>query len=217
MFPTTGVVCDQQTQRCYTANGLSPSHTGKYYGNGAQKNALRLRESGFTQKEFTLSTGSRCDIVRRVCFNEPLLNQRITQQLFAQGLTRQVDDRTNTFQQIIPNMADYTGECILTRDNLLLYQGACALREVREGSQPRFEVQLGNGVGYIFEEGRNGYQISDGNRGRWPVQFTDYGNSGLFRWADMSLTVTQANYRPESGTNTPFGRAFRNFLIDLFN
>lgn len=106
---------------------------------------------------------------------------------------------------------------MLTRGEILLYQGSCDLREIREGSQPRFEVQLSNGDGYIFEQGINGYQISDGSRGRWPVQFRDYGNNGLFQWADMALTVTQTNYRPESGTNTPFGRALRNFLMDLFN
>jgi hypothetical protein len=49
------------------------------------------------------------------------------------------------------------------------------------------------------------------------VNFEDRGNSGIFRWADYHLDVTQRNYKPESGSNSKFQRAMNNFLIDLFN
>jgi hypothetical protein len=49
------------------------------------------------------------------------------------------------------------------------------------------------------------------------VNLEDRGNSGIFRWADYRLDVTQRNYNPESGNNGKFQRAMNNFLIDLFN
>ena len=76
---------------------------------------------------------------------------------------------------------------------------------------------LQSGPRYVFEQSGGGYQIADGTGGRWPVQFSDNGRSGVFRWADMSLSVTQNNYRPEGDPNQRFGRALGNFLVDLFN
>jgi hypothetical protein len=69
----------------------------------------------------------------------------------------------------------------------------------------------------VFQQTQGGYQISDGTGGSWPVQFSDNGRSGTFRWADMSLSATQNNYRPQSNPNAQFGRALGNFLVDLFN
>jgi|GEM_PF-2797944 len=103
------------------------------------------------------------------------------------------------------------------RDNSNVFNGACALNEVRQGYQPRFEVQFQNGPRYVFEQSGGGYQIADGMGGRWMVQFSDNGRSGQFRWADMVLQVTQNNYRPESNPNARMGRAIGNLLIDLFN
>ena len=101
------------------------------------------------------------------------------------------------------------------RGNQLLFNGACALREIRQGYQPRFEVHLRQGATYMFEQSSRGYVITDSSGGRWPVLIEDRGNRGIFSWGNMRLDVTQRNYMPNS--NGKFQRAVNNFLIDIFN
>jgi len=217
LYPSAGVVCDQPAQRCYDSGGLSLSLTGQYFGAFAQQNALRDLGDRRPPRQFTLSDGSRCDLRRLVCWStgmgQPVVNQQLTSQLFG-GLPRP-DPAPAPYPS--PGPGGYTGQCRLLRDGNPVVQGPCALNEVRQGAQPRFEVVLQNGPRYVFEQGPGGYQISDGLGGRWPVQFNDNGSSGVFRWASMALYVTQNNYRPQSDPNARWGRAIGNFLIDLFN
>lgn len=218
LFPSAGVVCDQRTQRCYDARGLSSNLTGQYFGAAARQNAIVNLRGKRPSQLFTLSDGSRCDLRQRLCYGQPLINRQVTNQLFGVVTAPYNNPNPIPYQDSTPSQTDYTGDCAITRSGDLVYQGACALKEVRQGLQPRFEVQLQNGARYVFEQSQGGYQISDGVGGRWPVQFSDYGKSGLFRWSDMTLTVTQTNYRPEtSSPSGSFGRALGNFLIDLFN
>ncbi len=217
LFPAPGVVCDQRTQRCYDARGLSSSLTGQQFSTAARQNAFNTLRGRRPPQLFTLSDGSSCDLRQRVCYGQPQINQQITNQLFGGLLGPYPYPSTTPYPDTTLGQTDYTGDCSITRGGNLVYQGSCALKEVQQGLQPRFEVQLQNGARYIFEQSQGGYQISDSMGGRWPVQFSDYGRSGQFRWADMTLTVTQRNYRPETNPGGSFGRAIENFLIDLFN
>lgn len=216
-FPSVGVICDRQSQRCYDARGLSLNLTGQYFGASARQKAQTFLRGQRQPQLFTLSDGSRCDLGKRVCYGQPQINRQVTSQLFGDASGAYAYPDPAPYQDSTFGQSDFTGDCSITRAGVLVFQGSCALKEVRQGLQPRFEVQLQNGSRYVFEESQGGYQISDGVGGRWPVQFNDYGRSGLFRWADMTLTVTQSNYRPETTPGGSFGRALGNFLIDLFN
>ena len=213
LFPAAGVVCDQSTQRCYDSSGLSLGLTRQYFGAFAEQNAVNSLGGRRPGPVFQLSDGSRCNVRQFSCwsgaggYGQPVVNQQLTNQLFG-GMPRPNPQ---------PGPGGYTGQCRLVRGASTAFNGPCALNEVRQGYQPRFEVMLQNGPRYVFEQSGSGYQIADGTGGRWPVQFSDNGRSGLFRWADMSLSVTQNNYRPEGDPNQRFGRALGNVLVDLFN
>lgn len=225
LFPSAGVVCDQSDQRCYDSAGLSLGLTRQYFGAFAEQKALTNLGGKRPGPVFRLSDGSRCDVRQYSCwsggggFGQPIINQQLTSQLFG-GMPR-----PNPYPMPAPapgpspqpGPGAYTAQCRLMRGGSTVFNGPCALNEVRQGYQPRFEVQLQSGPRYVFQQTQNGYQISDGTGGTWPVQFSDNGRSGTFRWADMSLSATQNNYRPESNSNAKFGRALGNFLVDLFN
>jgi len=215
LFPSAGVVCDQPAQLCYDSNGLSLALTGQYFGAFAQQSALNNLNGRRPPQSFNLSNGTRCDVRQLTCWNAnvgpSVIDQQLTAQLFG-GVPRPMPS-----PQPGPAPANYSAQCRLMRGTANLFNGPCALNEVRQGFQPRFEVQLQSGPRYVFEQSGSGYQIADGLGGRWPVQFNDNGSSGVFRWSNMSLAVTQNNYQPESNPNQRFGRAIDNFLVDLFN
>jgi hypothetical protein len=215
LFPSAGVICDQPAQLCYDSGGLSLALTGQYFGSFAQQNALATLGGRRPSPAFNLSNGSRCNVRQMLCwsngFGQPVVNQQLTGQLFGAA------PQPSPYPGPTPNPVSYSGRCRLLRAGIQVFNGPCALNEVRQGYQPRFEVLLQNGPRYVFEQSQGGYQISDGMGGRWPVQFSDNGQSGLFRWADMNLSATQTNYRPESDPNARFGRAIGNFLVDMFN
>ncbi|MBM5802638.1 MAG: hypothetical protein FJ078_00730 [Cyanobacteria bacterium K_DeepCast_35m_m2_155] len=216
LFPSAGVVCDQPAQRCFDSMGLSLGLTRQYFGAFAEQNAQRDLGGRRPAAVFSLSNGSRCDVRQLTCwsgndFGQPSINRQLTSQLFG-GMPGPNPDPSPQ-----PAPSGYTGQCRLMRGISNVFNGACALNEERQGYQPRFEVQFQNGPRYVFEQSGGGYQIADGMGGRWPVQFSDNGRSGQFRWADMVLQVTQNNYRPESNPNARMGRAIGNLLIDLFN
>lgn len=225
LFPSAGVVCDQPVQRCYDSAGLSLGLTRQYFGAFAEQNALASVRDRGNQLSFNLSNGSRCDVRQNTCwstsYGQPAINQQLTSQLFG-GMPQPTPQPTpqpmpGPGPRPTPAPGTYSAQCRLSRGNSTLYNGPCALNEVRQGYQPRFEVLFQNGPRYVFQQSGSGYQISDGSGGSWPVQFSDNGQSGLFRWADMSLSATQNNYRPETNPNARWGRAIGNFMMDLFN
>jgi hypothetical protein len=223
LFPSAGVVCDQLERLCYDSQGLSLGLTGQYFGAFAEQNALRNLGGRRPRPAFNLSDGSRCDVRQMTCwsgggFGQPQINQQLTSYLFG-GMPqpRPNPPMPGPGPQPSPVPGGYTAQCRLMRGGSNLYNGPCALNEVRQGYQPRFEVLFQNGPRYVFQQSGSGYQISDGSGGSWPVQFSDNGRSGIFRWADLTLSATQNNYRPESNANERLGRAVGNFLIDLFN
>ncbi len=219
LFPSAGVVCDQSSQRCYDSNGLSLGLTAQYFGSYAQQSALQSLGGRRPGPVFNLSNGTRCDVRQLSCwsngYGQPMINQQVTTQLF--GGVPQPNPNPYPAPRPVPSGNSYTAQCRLMQGMSQVFNGPCALSEVRQGFQPRFEVNLQNGPRYVFQQMQGGYQISDGQGGSWPVQFSDNGQSGVFRWGNMTLTATQNNYRPESNPNARWGRAIGNFLTDLFN
>ena len=224
-MPAAGVVCDGTNQLCYDRDGLSLQLTGTYFGRYAQQTAQQNFGSRLPLRRFELSNGVFCQSDRQSCWRmengQRVPASRITSQLFG-GAPAPFPNPTpypgpRPYPQPSPGPASHTGYCRLLQGNQQVFNGSCALREIRQGFQPRFEVNLRQGPTYVFEESNRGYVITDGTGGRWPVNFEDRGNSGIFRWADYRLDITQRNYNPESGGNSKFQRAMNNFLIDLFN
>ena len=221
LFPTPGVVCDQPAQSCYDSNGLSIGLTGLYFGNTAQQKAWRRSGGRGPGPIFTLSNGSGCDVRQATCWDtiagQRQQNQQLTGHLF--GSLPQPGPAPGPYPLPgpTPNTGAWSGLCRLSRYGQTVYQGNCALNEGRQGFQPSFEVVLQNGANYRIQQFQLGYLITDGRGGTWPVQVSGDGNSGVFRWADMALAVTQNAYRPELTPNQRWGRAIGNLLINLFN
>lgn len=225
LYPSPGVVCDQRAQLCYDGDGLSLGLTSQYFGAFAADNARRNLGGQRPSPVFQLSNGSRCNVRKATCwdagFGQPMVNPQLTRQLFG-AMPRPTPapmpyPAPGPGPDPRPAGGGYTAQCLLQRSGSTLFNGPCALNEVRQGYQSRYEVMLQNGPRYLFEQRGDGFQIADSNGGHWPVQFTDNGSTGQFRWSDLSLRATQNNYRPEGPSNPNWGRALGSFLRDLFN
>jgi hypothetical protein len=220
-MPTSGVVCDSSNQLCYDRNGLSLPLTGRYFGQYAERTAQKNFGGRLPLRRFELSNGVFCHTDQASCWRQEngqrVRAGRISEQLFGYQPqpTPQPTPFPSPYPRPVPSPIGNTGMCQLIRGNQLLFNGACALSEIRQGYQPRFEVRLRQGATYVFEQSNRGYVITDGSGGRWPVLIEDRGSRGIFSWADMRLDVIQRNYMPES--TGKFQRAVNNFLIDLFN
>jgi hypothetical protein len=208
--PQQGVVCDGAGQICYDAQGLSLGLTRTYYGAFAEQNALRNLNGQAVPRQFRLSNGAACDVNQRLCWSDGwsqrVVDRSLSSQLFGNsggGGGGGGGSSTSTA----------TGQCRLTRTFFTIFSGPCDLKEISNEKRKRFVVNLGNGSRYSFEDRGNGYRITDGQGGNWPVTFSDQGRSAVFRWADQSLSVTQNAY---TGGNAA-GRALGNLLEALFN
>lgn len=207
--PQQGVICDGAGQVCYDAQGLSLGLTRTYFGAFAEQNALRQLNGQPLLRQFRLSNGAACDLNQRLCWSDGwgqrVVDRNLSLQLFG----------SNTGGANSKAVNASTGFCRLNRGFQILYSGQCDLKEVTNENRKRFVINLGNGTRYGFEDRGGGYRISDGLGGSWPVSFTDQGRSAQFRWADMSLSITQNAYQGP-GT-TPLGRALGTLLESLFN
>jgi hypothetical protein len=98
-----------------------------------------------------------------------------------------------------------------------VYDGPCLLKQVMQGGQNRYEVQLQNGNRYVFQQLGGRFEIRDGFGGVWPVTFVDHGQTGVFRFGDYKLVATQqrgpSGYPPR---NEAVGSALTNLLNTLF-
>jgi hypothetical protein len=230
-MPAAGVVCDGTNQLCYNRDGLSLQLTGTYFGQYARQTAQQNFGSRLPVSRFELSNGVFCQSDRQSCWRmkngKRTPADHITNQLYGNAPTPFPNPSPfpnptpypgpTPYPQPGPGAVSHTGNCRLLRGNQQLFNGSCALREIRQGFQPRFEVNLRQGPTYVFEQSNRGTVIADESGGRWPVNVEDRGNRGIFRWADYRLDVTQRNYNPESGGTSKFQRAMNNFLMDLFN
>ena len=202
--PQQGVICDGAGQVCYDAQGLSLGLTRNYFGAFAEQNALRNLNGQPVPRQFRLSNGAACDVNQRLCWSDGWAQRQVDRGLSTQLFgTSGGGSGTNTA----------TGLCRLSQGFRTIFNGPCDLKELTNNQRKRFVVNLGNGSRYSFEDRGNGYRITDGMGGSWPVSFSDQGKSAVFRWADMNLSVTQNAYQGGSSV----GRALGNLLEALFN
>jgi hypothetical protein len=209
-YPRAGVVCDAMGQTCYDSYGPSIGITGDVYGNQAAKR-LTKSLSQTSSRDFRLSTGQACSVARRTCWDDGWSERTI-----ANGLTRQLFG-----SNVRPGQAQVardTGLCSLSRNSQRVFDGPCLLKQVRQGGQNRYEVQLQNGNRYVFQQMNGGFEIRDGFGGTWPVTFVDHGNTGIFRFGDYKLVATQQNYNRSANPNhdAAVGNALGNLLNALF-
>ena len=204
--PNRGVICDGAGQVCYDNQGLSLGLTREYFGAFAEQNALRNLNGQPVPRQFRLSNGAACDVNQRVCWSDGW-----AQRVVDRSLTSQLFGGTGGGGGNNSNVS--TGLCRLNQGFRTIYNGQCDLKEISNERRKRFVVNLGNGSSFSFENRGNGYRITDGMGGNWPVSFSDQGRSAVFRWADMSLNVTQNAYQGGSSV----GRALGNLLEALFN
>ncbi|MFM8260387.1 MAG: YcgJ family protein, partial [Vulcanococcus sp.] len=171
MYPREGVVCDSVGQTCYDSYGPSIGITTDVYGKKAG-NHLSKQLGNSNSRDFRLSTGQACSVARRTCWNDGWSQSRVapglTQQLFGGGSGGNL--RPGQAQ-----VARDTGLCSLSRGSQRVYDGPCLLKQVRQGGQNRYEVQLQNGNNYVFQQLGGRFEIRDGFGGTWPVTFIDHG------------------------------------------
>lgn len=212
MYPRAGVVCDSVGQTCYDSYGPSIGITSDVYGKKAG-NHLSKQLSNSNSRDFRLSTGQACSVARRTCWNDGWGQSRVapglTQQLFGGGSGGGL--RPGQAQ-----VARDTGLCSLSRSGQRIYDGPCVLKQVMQGGQNRYEVQLQNGNRYAFQQQGSGYLIRDGFGGSWPVTFVDHGNTGIFRFGDYKLVATQENSNRSTNRDAAVGNALGNLLNALF-
>lgn len=203
--PQQGVICDGAGQVCYDAQGLSLGLTRNYFGAFAEQNALRNLNGQPVPRQFRLSNGAACDVNQRLCWSDGWAQRQVDRGLSTQLFGNSAGGGSNANSS--------TGLCRLTQGFRTIFNGQCDLKELTNNQRKRFVVNLGNGSRYSFEDRGNGYRITDGMGGNWPVSFSDQGRSAVFRWADMNLSVTQNAYQGGSS----MGRALGNLLEALFN
>lgn len=208
LFPSAGVVCDQTAQSCYDSSGLSLGLTRQYFGAYAEQNVLRNLNGQPAPRQFRLSTGAACDVNQRLCWSDGW-----SQRVVDRSLSGQLFGNSGGGGGGSQNTSNATGLCRLNQGFRTIYNGQCDLKEISNERRKRFVVNLGNGSRYTFENRGDGYRISDGMGGNWPVNFNDQGRSAVFSWADMNLSVTQNAYQGGSSV----GRALGNLLEALFN
>lgn len=214
-YPQAGVVCDSVGQTCYDSYGPSIGITTDVYGKKAG-NHLSKQLSNSNSRDFRLSTGQACSVARRTCWNDGWSQSRV-----AQGLTQQLfgGGSGGNLRPGQAQVARDTGLCSLSRGSQRVYDGPCLLKQVRQGGQDRYEVQLQNGNNYVFQQMGGQFQIRDGFGGTWPVTFIDHGNTGIFRFGDYKLVATQENSNRNSNTSNrdaAVGNALGNLLNALF-
>jgi hypothetical protein len=180
-LPVAGVLCDRREKRCYDRQGLSIALTREYFGIYAEQSALRQLGGQQPPKVFRLSNGAVCDVAAQRCWSDGwdrrTVDTTLSRQLFGQGqgggaVTRQA-------------------QCRLTRWFKTLSSGSCEIRE-RTGARGRkVDVALNDGSIYSFTNLRGeGYRITDGQGGSWPVRVSEQGNNLSFSWSDRVLQVT---------------------------
>jgi len=209
-YPRGGVVCDAVGRACYDSYGPSVAITGEVYGQKAANQLMRSLNAS-SSRDFRLSSGQACSVNRRTCWNdgwgERVVAPGLTQQLFGGGGLRPGQGQ----------VARDTGLCSLSRSAQRVYDGPCLLKQVMQGGQNRYEVQLQNGNRYVFQQLGGRFEIRDGFGGVWPVTFVDHGQTGVFRFGDYKLVATQqrdpSGYLPR---NEAVGSALTNLLNTLF-
>jgi hypothetical protein len=102
--------------------------------------------------------------------------------------------------------------CRLQQGFRVIYSGQCQLSRQPDGNRYRFNAQMGNGVVYSFVDRNGAYRIRDNNGVIWPVNYVDQGGTGVFNWANYSLTLTQPRY----GGGSNLGRPLGSLLESLF-
>jgi hypothetical protein len=212
-YQQPGVVCDSVARVCYDSYGPSIGITQINYGQSAANN-LQRNLSQTNSRDFRLSTGQACSVSQRLCWDDGW-----RQRYVARGLSAHLfGTASSVVQPGRPQVARDTGLCSLSRGSQRVYDGPCQLKQVMQGSENRYVVQLQNGKRYVFVRQGNSFLITDGFGGSWPVTFVDHGPTGIFRFADYKLVATQSNIgRPAPTQNEAVGNAIGNLLNALFN
>jgi hypothetical protein len=213
VYPQPGVVCDSVGRVCYDSYGASIGITQINYG---QRAADRLQQNLYQAKnrDFRLSTGQACSVSQRLCWDDGWGQRNI-----AHGLTHQLFGTSNgVVQPGRPQVARDSGLCSLSRGGQRVYDGPCQLKQVMQGNENRYVVQLQSGNRYVFVRQGGNYVITDGFGGSWPVTFVDHGPTGVFRFGDYKLVATQSSGgRQAPSQNEAVGNALGTMLNSLFS
>ena len=212
-YPQQGVVCDSVAQVCYDSYGPSIGITQINFGQRAA-NTLQRNLSETNSRDFRLSTGQACSVSQRLCWDDGWGQRNI-----ARALTQRLFGTSNAaVQPGRPQTVRDSGVCSLSRSGQRVYDGPCQLKQVMQGSENRYVVQLQNGNRYVFVRQGGNYTINDGFGGNWPVSFVDHGQTGIFRFGDYKLVATQTNGgRQAPSQSEAVGTAIGNLLNSLFS
>ncbi len=186
--PAAGVICDPAAERCYDSQGLSLGLTREYHGVYAEQQALRQLGGQPAPKVFRLSNGTVCDAGARRCWSDGWDRRNVDE-----NLSRHLFGSQNNQGNQGGSLGGFTrqAQCRLTRWFQVLASGSCEISDQSGGRGRRLAVSLADGSTYTFSNVRGeGYRVSDGKGGSWPVRVSAQGSSLSFAWTDRVLQVT---------------------------
>lgn len=209
-FPAPGVICDSVYKLCYNNQGVSQALSAATFGQAGFASAMLAIQRGL-QKQFLLSNGTFCDISVPACWSDGMA-RRIPAPMMSSQLFYSVNPGSGIYPGGVGGATSGYATCRLQQGFQVIYSGRCQLSRQPEGNRTRFNAQLGNGNMFSFVNRGDSYRIRDNNGGIWPVSYIDQGATGIFTWANYSLTMTQTGYR---GTPNP-SRSLGSLLESLF-
>jgi hypothetical protein len=191
--PADGVICDTESQSCYTREGISLQDTRRYFGAQAERRLWSDLIGRRPAQEFSFSNGTRCDLRSETCWVEAD-GRRRTEREMTRDLFGQVSrsDREVT---------TYDGRCTLVQGSRVLQEGECDLRLVeRRNGVTRYVVTQPDGRRFNFTDRRGRLEVTDAS-GTSAVTFIDHGYTGVFRWGNLTLVATRENQGLRRGRN----------------
>lgn len=184
--PAAGVICDPAAELCYDSQGLSLALTREHHGVYAERKAIRQLGGQPAPKVFRLSNGTVCDVGAGRCWSDGWdrrnVDERLSRHLFSQSSGQGGSQIGGLARQ---------AQCRLSRWFTVLSSGSCEIMEQSGSRGRKLAVTLRDGTTYQFSNVRGeGYRVSDGKGGNWPVRVSDQGSSLSFAWTDRVLQVT---------------------------
>ena len=190
-FTRTGVVCDASLRICFDSTGASVAQTRLSFGYQAGRNLERQISERPYGSEIVFSSGERCDLQRRTCWDNgsgnPTINTSLSRQLFGTG----GGSWSNGTSGWSGDNQRYNREasCLLSQRGRVLFNGDCALRQrTSTNGSIAYVVELPDGRRYPFFN-RQGQLVLRDSTGTWPAQSSISGNDVQFRWNDLQLVT----------------------------
>lgn len=196
-YPQAGVVCDAYRRICFDATGASVTQTRLTYGYPASRRVEQQLARQPNGSQFVFSSGERCDLQQRTCWDNSsgnaAINTTLSRQLFGSngGPWPQGTNGWNqnpNYSSNVNQVNTRNASCRLSQRGRELYSGDCALRQRTSTNGVAYVIELPDGHRYPFFN-RRGQLVMRDSSGTWPAQSSIRGNDVQFVWSDLQLVT----------------------------